>query len=189
MGGAYVWLPRRISGGRYQRDDLVRQRPDRRAERARQPKVRDLEAPVLRDEQVLGLQVPVHAPAHVAEAQAPQHLERVRFHEHRVQRAVARVQEPFQVLVEELEDQVEAPVVLEDVLEGDDVRVLELLEERDLPERGRRHTLVLELEPDLLHRHKVSRDTVLPLIHDAVRALAVGHPLLHLGVPLHALCV
>ena len=61
-----------------QRDDIVRERADRRAERAREPEVGELEPAVLRHEQVLRLEVAVHHAARVAEREAAQDLQRVR---------------------------------------------------------------------------------------------------------------
>jgi len=52
----------------------------------------------------------------------------------------------------------------------DDVVVLELLEQADLPDRGRRHALVLGLEPDLLEGDDLARVNVLGLVDDTVRA-------------------
>jgi hypothetical protein len=52
----------------------------------------------------------------------------------------------------------------------DDVVVLELLEQADLPDRGRRHALVLGLEPDLLEGDDLARVDVLGLVDDTVRA-------------------
>jgi hypothetical protein len=57
-------------------------------------------------------------------------------------------------------------------LKSDDVRVLQLLEQRDLPDRSRGDALLLRLEPDLLHGHNLARLLVLSLEDDAVGALA-----------------
>ena len=48
-------------------------------------------------------------------------------------------------------------------LEADDVWVLQLLEERDLPDGGGGDTLLLRLQPDLLHGHNLASFLVAPL--------------------------
>ena len=93
---------------------------------------------------------------------------------HRVKRILARIKVPLEVLVEKFKDQIEATVVLHHVTKTaqramaavrvmrsreptdrrdnalDNVRVLKLLEERDLAERSARHPFVLQLEADFL---------------------------------------
>lgn len=64
----------------------------------------------------------------------------------------------------------------------DDVLVLELLQQRYLPNRGGRHALLLLLQPDALERHDLVRDAVAGLIHHPVRPLA---DLLHLLEVVH----
>ena len=54
----------------------------------------------------------------------------------------------------------------------DDVVVVELLEQADLAYSGRRHALVLGLEPDLLERDNLAGRDVARLVDDAVRACA-----------------
>ena len=53
---------------------------------------------------------------------------------------------------EELEDEGERGLGVDDVVEGDDVGVLELLEEAGLPDGGERGALLF-LQPDLLEGH------------------------------------
>ena len=48
-------------------------------------------------------------------------------------------------------------------LKADDVRVLQLLEQRNLPDGGGGDALLLRLEPDLLHGDDLARLLVAPL--------------------------
>ena len=48
-------------------------------------------------------------------------------------------------------------------LQADNVGVLQLLEERDLPDGGGGDALLLRLQPDLLHGHDLARLLVAPL--------------------------
>ena len=64
----------------------------------------------------------------------------------------------------------------------DNVWVLELLENADLPNRRAWDALVLGLQSDLLERNKLPRHAVARLVHHTVRALA---DLLDLLVLLH----
>lgn len=58
----------------------------------------------------------------------------------------------------------DVPVLLhDDVEEAYDVRVLQLLEERDLADGGGRDALLVRLQPDLFHRHDFARHLVQPL--------------------------
>ena len=96
--------------------------------------------------------------------------------------AGARVHVVLQVLVEELEGEEELRVDVDDVVERDDVRVAQLLEEADLADRRGGHALLLVREADLLQREDAVRPHVAHLVDDAVGALA---HLLHLLVLLN----
>ena len=54
------------------------------------------------------------------------------------------------------------------------VGVVELLEQRDFPQRSGRHALVLNLKADLLERHKVPRGLFPGLVHDTIGACGGG---------------
>jgi len=88
----------------------------------------------------------------------------------------------LEVLVQELESQEELRVDVHDVVERHDVRMVQLLEEGDLPDRRRGHALLLVREADLFKREDRVSTHVFYLVHDAVRALA---DLLDLLVLLH----
>mmetsp|Transcript_9008 Transcript_9008/g.26205 ORF Transcript_9008/g.26205 Transcript_9008/m.26205 type:complete len:292 (+) Transcript_9008:498-1373(+) len=100
-----------------ERHHLVRQRPDGRAESAREAEVRELELAVARHEQVLRLQVAVHHAARVAEREAAADLEGVGLDQHRVEQRRRRLHVLLQVLVNELEDEVQLAVILHAVAE------------------------------------------------------------------------
>ena len=179
-----------------QRDDLVGVRPQRDAKGSREAEVRKLEVPVAVDQQVLRLQVAVQhavavAVAHalaqlahelldhgVAEAQAAEVGARA-LGQRLAAPAVAdrqRLHVLLQVEVEELEDEVQLVAVgVHDVEQPHDVRVVHLLQQRDLADRRRRHALVLGLEPDLLECHDASAvQQVARLVDHAVCACGEG---------------
>lgn len=58
----------------------------------------------------------------------------------------------LQVQVQELEHQVQARVLVDDLEEAHDIVVSQLLEQADLPDCRARHALVLGLEADLFER-------------------------------------
>ena len=147
-----------------QRDDLGRVAPHRDAERPRQPEVGQLQLAALVDQQVLGLQVAVQDVAAVAVREAAQQLKpgmkvpfernctsrkfkiakfnlHERLHNVRVNLAVEGVEVLLEVLVAVLEDQGEFAVRVEDVVEADNVAVVQLLEQADFAQRGRRDAL------------------------------------------------
>ena len=64
------------------------------------------------------------------------------------------------------------PARVNDVLERDDVRVLQLAQQRDLPDRRAGNALVLCLETHFLERDDLAGAAVLGLVDDAVGALA-----------------
>ena len=173
MGGGVRLRPQEDLGGAVpQRHDLVRQRPDRRAERPRETEVGELEHPVAGHEEVLRLEVAVHHAPGVAEGEAPAHLEEVGLNEHRIEESVVRFERLLQVAVEEFEDQVQLPVLLDAVLQVDDVRVRELPQQGYLAQRRGGDALVLHLEADALQRDDFVGVEVARLVDDAVRPLA-----------------
>ncbi len=100
------------------------------------------------DEQVLGLQVPVHDPVLVRGGEAPHDLQRV------VERAVGGqggLGEPRaqRLPLEQLRDDVVGPALLSDVVDGDDVRVVEA---------ARRPRLELEAPAALLVAREPGRE-------------------------------
>ena len=152
-------------------NDLVGQRSDGGAEGPGQAKVGQLEPSVARYEQVLRLEVAVHDAAGVAEGQPADALEEVGLDQVRGEHAVDGFHVLLEVLVEELEDEVELAVGLDAVLELDDVVVLELPEEADLPQGRGGDALVLDLETDALQSDDLVVGPVPGLVDHAVRAL------------------
>ena len=70
-------------------------------------------------------------------------------------------------------------------LEADDVWVLQLLEQRDLPDGSAGHALGLDLQPNLLQGHKLICYLVLGLVHNSVRSFT---NLLYLLEVVHVVC-
>ena len=155
-----------------QGNDLVGEGSDGGAEGPGQTKVGQLEASVAGNEEVLRLEVAVHDAPGVAEGQSADALEEVGLDEVRGEHAVDGFHVLLQVLVEELEDEVELAVGLDAVLELDDVVVLELAEEADLPQGRGGDALVLDLETDALQGDDFIVGPVPGLVDHTVRALA-----------------
>lgn len=80
------------------------ERPDGWHKGPGQAKVGNLEAAVPGHEDVLGLKVAVHNPPNMAVLEAAQKLVRVRLDELPGQRALARLEVLFEILVDKLED-------------------------------------------------------------------------------------
>ena len=114
-----------------------------------QPKVRQLELPVPGDEQVLRLDIAVEDPPLVAEGQAPQQLEHEELDVPGREAARVVLQVLGQVRVQILEHEGEAGLGVDDVVEGDNVDVSQLLQETRLPDGGEGGPLFL-LKSDLL---------------------------------------
>ena len=108
---------------RREETNLVSEGPDGRYEGSGQTKVGNLEAPIPGHEDVLGLEVAVHHASDVAVLKAAQKLVSVRLNELPRQRALARLEVFFEILVDKLEDEVQAPLALHHVVKLDDVRV------------------------------------------------------------------
>ena len=165
-----------------ERDDLVRERAHRDPKRAREPKVRELQVAALVDQQVLRLQVAVQHAVVVAERNSLQQVPHQRVDRRRVQPAPAKVHKLLQVLVQKLKHQRQLPLRVDHVVQPHNVRVHQLLQQRDLPDRRARHPLVNAVQPDPLQRHNLPRLPVLRLVHHPVRPLT---HLLQLRVLVH----
>lgn len=149
-----------------QRDHLVRVSADGDAKCARKAKVRELQCVVIAiDEEVLRLQVAMEHAVAVAVRDAEQELLQVALHTPWCELARVVVHVPLQVEVEVLKHEVQRAVVVHDILELHNVGVLELLQQADLPDRRRRYTLVLVLQPDLLKRDERAVLAVPRLVH------------------------
>ena len=145
------------------------------------------------DEHVLRLQVAVEDAVGVAPREAVEHLVRERLDALAAQLVLQRLHVLLEVEVAVLEAQVELALLrhVEHVLQLDDVRVVELLEERHLAQRRARHALVLALELDLLERRDLAGLLVRRDVHLAEGALAELLPALpHLegGRRVHGCC-
>src|SRR3989338_3809265 len=137
-------------------DDFVGVVADGGAEGAGQTKVREFELAFFVDQEVLGLQISVQDAVVVAEGHALEELPEEGFDGGARDVAAERVDVLFQVLVEVLEDQGQLLLGVDHVVQSDDVGVLELLEKRDLTDRGARDSFVLTLQTDALQRHDLS---------------------------------
>ena len=125
------------------------------------------------DQQVLRLQVPVQHPVRVAVGDPGQHLIQVQLDEPSVgTQARVRVHVFLEVQVQKLKDEVELGICVDDVLEPDDVGVLELFQQRNLPDGRGGDPFLFLLEPDLLEGDRRARRPVSGLVDDAVGALA-----------------
>mmetsp|Transcript_28352 Transcript_28352/g.46085 ORF Transcript_28352/g.46085 Transcript_28352/m.46085 type:complete len:230 (-) Transcript_28352:187-876(-) len=106
-----------------QRDDLVRQRSNGRAECPRESEVGEFEDAVAGDEEILRLEIAVHDSPGVAEGESAAHLEEVGFDQHGIEESVVRLERLFQVAVEEFEDEVELAILLDAVFQVDNIFV------------------------------------------------------------------
>jgi len=109
--------------------------------------------------------------ARVAIRQAAQQLKQEQLDVARAHYVAAVVHVLLEVALQVLEHERERLARVDDVVEGDDVGVLELLEQGGLADRGARRALLM-LQPDLLERHVRVVDATLALVHGGVRALA-----------------
>ena len=178
--------------------------PDGDPEGPGQPEVGELDEPGGVDQQVLGLEVPVEHPVLVAVAHPLQQLPEVGPDQGLGQAAagparclqprVVLVHQLLEVHVEVLEHQVELLIAVHHVQQLHHGRVVQLLEEGDLPghqgggqeqlppDGGGGHPLRLRLQPDPLEGDALPGGDLGGPVHHAVRALP---NLLHLGVVLH----
>ncbi|KAM0859882.1 hypothetical protein ACQ4PT_046899 [Festuca glaucescens] len=177
---------RRVVGGVEQqlggpvppRDDVLRHHVALRRG-ARQAEVADLEVAVGVEEQVAGLEVPVDHVRRVDVLEPAQQL---------VQEVLTvllgeflvRADDVVEVRVHELQRDVHVVEGLRDrrrdhVPEGDDVFVVEVPEQLDLPERALRIHVVVERVRDLLYGHHLPRLEVHHRADDPVCAATDGH--------------
>jgi hypothetical protein len=151
--------------------DLVRVCAQRDAERASETEIGELEVEVVVDEEVLWLQVTVQDAVSMAVAHALGQLHHELFdhcvvHAQRLSKqaralgqrlataALAdgqRLHVLLQIAVEELEDEIQLVAVgVYDVEQPHNVRVVHLLEQRDLADGGGRDAFILSFQADLL---------------------------------------
>mmetsp|Transcript_36102 Transcript_36102/g.93777 ORF Transcript_36102/g.93777 Transcript_36102/m.93777 type:complete len:558 (-) Transcript_36102:101-1774(-) len=156
-----------------QRDHLVGVRAHGDAEGAREAKVRQLEQVLpLVDEEVLRLEVAVQDPVGMAVRNARHHLVQVVLDDGLVLVQVwLQLHVLLEVHVQELKHKEDAVLRVHHILQPDDVLVVELPEEGDLPDGGARYALVLLLKHDLLERDNVPRLPVARLVYHAIGAL------------------
>ena len=107
----------------------------------------NIEPTALVDQDVLRLEVAVHDALRVAVGDAREDLVEDRLDHQRFEELflLERLEVGLQVLLVEVEDQVQLLLVGDHVSQSDDVRVVQLGEQRDFPERSRRDAFVLVL--------------------------------------------
>ena len=99
-----------------------------------------------------------------------------------VQTRVANIKVFFQVLIEKLEYQRQLPFRVHNIVQSNNVGVLEFFQQRNFSNGRRGYALVLCLETNLFESNNFTRDAVLALVDNAVRALA---DLFHFLIALH----
>ncbi len=166
--------------------------PQRHAKRAGQAKIREFEVPIAIDEEVLRLEVAMQHAMAVTVTDAldelghelldhggaePELLELLAgpIRQSLAAAALAHGQGLhvlLQVQIQELEHQVQLLAVgVHDVQQSHDVRVVHLLQQRDLADGRARYAFVLGLQPDLLEGHDpVWVSEVARLVDDAISA-------------------
>ncbi len=134
---------------------------DGNTECAGQTEVCKLQLAASVDEEILRLQVAVQDAVVVAEGDATEELVHEGLDRDVVQLAAiaARIHVFLQVLVHVLEYEHELVFGMDDIVQGDNVLMLELLHQRDLP-YGSRWGAFLRVKVDLLQRHKLARLTI-----------------------------
>ena len=152
------------------------------AEGAGQAEVGQLQLVVLVDQKVLRLEVAVENVLAVAEVQPLHQLVHERLSGLVRYGSPALVKVLLQVHLAVLEHQGHLPLSVQHVVQPHHVLVLQLLQDADFPEGGRRHSLVVVVQLHLLQRHDLAALVVLRLEHRAVRSLS---DLLYLGVLVH----
>lgn len=166
-----------LGGAVPERDDLVGVGAQGDAKGAGETEISELQVAVAVDEQVLRLEVAVEHTVAVAVADALAQLAHELSDDSIAQAQPAqrgagslwqglaatavgngqRLHVLLEIQVEELKDEVQLVAVgVDNVEETHDVGVAHLLEQRDLADGGRRNTLVLGLEPDLLERNNAT---------------------------------
>ena len=155
-----------------QGDNLVGERVDGDTEGPCKTEIGELELALLVDEEVLGFEVSVEDAILVAEGDAPKELVHERLDGDIVQLpAVAiGVHVLLQVLVHVLEDEHQFVFRVDDIVEGDDALVLQLLHQRDLAD-GRRRRSLLRVKVDLLQGHHLA-GLAIPSLEDLRRSVS-----------------
>ena len=154
------------------RADVVRVASARPGEEARKAEVAQLQDAVLREEQVLGLEVAVDDRVAVQVVDAADQLPHDAPHLARLEALRVALERLEQRALDVLEDEVELALAAEHLDEAHDVLVPQLLEDAHLAQRRLAHLLVLVALLELLDGHDLARLAVPRLEHDAVRALA-----------------
>lgn len=136
-------------------DNFMGVRLQRKAEGAGKAEIGELDVrPLGIDEQVARLQISMHDAPLVAVEQPLQELEQELLHAGRRQRPSVLVQVFLQVEVDVLKDEVQLVIfrrrAMKNVLQMNNVRVPQLLQERDLPDSRARDALVRVLQSNLL---------------------------------------
>ena len=109
---------------------------------------------------------PVKDAMGVAPRQAIQHLVRERLDTISSELIIQRPHVAFQVVVTPLEEEVKRLARQEeDILQLHDIRVVQLLEQRNLAQHAARHSLMLMLKRELLQRSPLPGLTVLCHVH------------------------
>lgn len=146
-----------VGGAIPQGDDLVRERVNGDTEGPGKTKIAELELALLVDEEILRLEVSVENAILVAEGDAAKQLVHERLDRDIVQLPAVTfgVHVPLQVLVHILEDEHQLVLRVDDIVEGDDALVLQLLHQRDLA-YGRRRRTLLRVKVDLLQGHQLA---------------------------------
>lgn len=128
-------------------------------------KICQLDGSVFVDQEVLGLKIAVENTSLVTEQHCLQHLVGVTFDQVLVHHLLwtDRIQVLFQVHLKELKDQIQSALLHDDINEADNVGMVELLEQRHLPDSGGWNSFLLRLEADLFHCHRLTGLLVLAL--------------------------
>ena len=167
VGGAQQDVRRPVP----ERHHLVRERVGRHRLGSGQTEVGQLELPRTGDEEVLRLDVSVEDPAGVTEGEAAQELKHEELDVPLGEAARVVLQVLGQVRPQVLEHQGQAGLGVDDVVEGHDVGVLQVLQQTRLPD-GREGGPLLLLQPDLLQRHHLVGQVAEASEHGGVAALA-----------------
>ena len=156
-----------------QGDDFVGQRTNGRAKGTGETEIRQLEASLVGDEEVLWLQVTVHDAPRVAKGKTFTALVEETLDLLRRQQPFHGFHVLFQVLVEELKDEEEFSILLHTVSELDDVGVAQLSQQTNLTESSGRNPFVLHFQTDAFQGDNlVVAVLVLGLVDDPVRSLS-----------------
>lgn len=167
------------------RNDLVRVGFYRHAECSGEAEVSELDRlPILTDQQVLRLQVPVEYPVRVEEHEGLQDLVRETLRLLRWQSRPLLLHILLEVILEVLEHQVELLLRKQHFLELYDVRVFEVLEEGNFPNSRTWDAIILLFKSNLLNCYDFVCFCVLCLVYDTIGSLSEFlEPLVLVEVP------